>query len=144
MKDRAEEILRLLGLTDSFKYVLCADDEEEDYYLKPNKKAFEFVEDFLGIYNRPETNKKIIFFDDSKDNIDTAAMQNWGAILVKSVDHVKKSLNTLYELQMGQLSRSEGSDTKITDNSFIFNQEISETELSMNNEIRQNPCIAST
>jgi len=150
MKGRAEEILRLLGLTDCFTYILCADDEEEDYYLKPNEKAFEFVEDFLGIYSMPETAKNIMFFDDSSDNIKTAKKQGWDAYPVESVDHVKKRLDILYGLQSGKTALSEAlTMMMITDNLTIsllqkLMKSTSAAKFSLNNDIRQNPCIAST
>lgn len=149
MKDRAEEVLRLLGLTDCFTYILCADDEQEDYYLKPKEKAFEFVEDFLGLYvDKSETVKNIIFFDDSKANIDTAIKQKWGAVRATSVDHVKNSLDILYGLQTGKITPSEALNMMIIDSNSdslkqILKGNFSGVKFSLNNGIRQNPCIAS-
>lgn len=89
-KVKAEKILTCLDLLDCFTEVFCADVEHTDFILKPAEKAYKFVEQFLQITdaNRP----KIIFFDDSKSNCETARELKWTAINVQAPKKIEDYL----------------------------------------------------
>lgn len=89
-KIKAEKILKRLDILDCFVAVFCADSKDYEFILKPSDKAYEFVEQFLGISdaNKP----KIIFFDDSKSNCEAARKFDWVSIHVQENTTIEEYL----------------------------------------------------
>lgn len=77
---RASKILQHMELENLFEYVVCNDSEDTEFICKPMPKAFQFVEDFLGIEDR----KKVYFYDDAERNIKGAKEFGWNAYIVKN------------------------------------------------------------
>lgn len=89
-RTKAEKILRCLDLLDCFVSVFCAGTDKYDFVLKPADKAYEKVEELLGITS--ENRPKIIFFDDSESNCKAAIRHGWIAILVQAPKKIEDYL----------------------------------------------------
>lgn len=84
LRDRAEAILKHLGLESFFEGVICADYDLCRPIRKPSRDAYDFVEDLLGLYNP----KNVYFFDDMTNNISCAEKRGWNACLVKPEESI--------------------------------------------------------
>ncbi|TBU01130.1 putative pyrimidine 5'-nucleotidase [Hamiltosporidium magnivora] len=86
-------VLKELDLLDCFDVIIHRESENSvTSVCKPNEKAYEFVEKFLGI-----STSNIYFFDDDSANIEAASKRGWKAFQVTEslVDVIKESLESL-------------------------------------------------
>ncbi|TBU12086.1 putative pyrimidine 5'-nucleotidase [Hamiltosporidium tvaerminnensis] len=91
--DWAYYVLKELDLLDCFDVVIHREYESlVTSVLKPDEKAYEFVEKFLRI-----STSNIYFFDDKSENIEAATKRGWKAFQVTEslVDVIKESLKSL-------------------------------------------------
>ncbi|EOB15152.1 hypothetical protein NBO_8g0017 [Nosema bombycis CQ1] len=77
LKWRAQQILQKLEIEEYFDCVIVTSDEGEAPIMKPEEKAFLFVEGLLDV--KPG---QIYFFDDKLDNIVAAWERGWNGFLV--------------------------------------------------------------
>lgn len=90
-EEKARKILKLIDLEDCFEAVFCADSVGDDFYLKPQRRAFEFFDNYFGV----ECKDKVHFFDDKHVNYNSALNHGWNAYLVE--ENLNSKLNELIE-----------------------------------------------
>jgi pyrimidine 5'-nucleotidase len=78
-RERALSILTLLGITECFEGVFCADNHDMDFIGKPKSGSYKMVVETLGIKNPAN----VYFFDDALGNIVAARELGWNAYRVE-------------------------------------------------------------
>ncbi|KAF5141413.1 pyrimidine 5 -nucleotidase [Vairimorpha ceranae] len=75
MEYRAKKVLNCLDLTDTFEGVICRDNKcfYGTVMRKPQEQVYKFVEELLQIKDK----RKVFFFDDNIENIDTGCKMGW-------------------------------------------------------------------
>jgi len=79
-----------LNISDKVSFIYGRDNLKPILYpkhMKPYKESFDFVNSSIlfhsGIYHENSNNHQIYFFDDLKDNLETAKNIGWKTILIK-------------------------------------------------------------
>lgn len=90
---KAKSILEKLEIESFFKGVFCTIDESKtisQWITKPKDEAYRFVQSYLN----PDPNTKIVFFDDSIENIATAQKPefNWITYHVTKYQDIRKCI----------------------------------------------------